>query len=63
MLQELKGSSVLDGFTKMRDVAPPAAGSARTGRDEQDDEELDLDLNLVSNFLESFAAQEVCDHV
>ena len=63
MLQELRGSKVLEGFTKRSDImADGASFNARpkkSGHDEDEEEDLDLDLNLVSNFLESFASQEV----
>ena len=42
--EELKNSTVMDGFSK---------------QDEDEDGEIDVDLNLVANFLESFSSQQV----
>ena len=56
MRQELRSTDVMSGFTTRKDHA---GKTATTTHNEGDEEDIDIDLNLVSNFLESFSAQQV----
>ena len=72
MLHELKQSTVFSGLSTKGDAiasttkkdsgnttckATAIDGEEQDGDDE--DDEIDLDFNLVSNFIESFSSQEV----